>query len=214
MLSKYGRRLFAEPVNRTAQWLHHRGFTPNAATYTGFLLTAVSAVVLATGNFLVGGFLLWAAAMFDMLDGALARITQQSSTFGAFLDSTLDRYSESVTFLALAFFYSRSSSTRLELVLVFVILIGSMMVSYTKARAEGLKLEVNAGWLQRPERLFLLIIGLITGWMPPVLWGLAIFTNITALQRIYEVYGQTHPLPAPSAAQKFVKSNDKSPVQG
>jgi CDP-diacylglycerol--glycerol-3-phosphate 3-phosphatidyltransferase len=214
MLSKHGRRLFAEPVNRTAQWLHYRGLTPNAATYTGFFLTAVSALVLATGNFLAGGLLLWAAAMFDMLDGALARLTEQSSTFGAFLDSTLDRYSESVTFLALAFFYSRYSSTRLELVLVFIILVGSMMVSYTKARAEGLKLAVNAGWLQRPERIFLLIVGLITGWMMPILWVLAIFTNITALQRIYEVYWQTHPLSAPSAAQKFVKSSDNSPVQG
>lgn len=210
MLSKYGRPFFASPVNRIAQWLHKRGFTPNAATYTGFVLTAVSAVVLASGNFVVGGFLLWAAALFDMLDGALARITAQSSTFGAFIDSTLDRYSESVTFLALAYFYSQRLSTRVELVLIFVILIGSMMVSYTKARAEGLKVEVKAGWLQRPERVFLLIVGLITGWLQPILWLLAIMTNFTALQRIHEVYWRTNE----RRAQQFAKPKDNSPVQG
>ena len=148
--------------------------------------------------------------MFDMLDGAMARIAQQSSTFGAFLDSTLDRYSEAVTFLALAYFYSRQPNSRTALVLIFVILVGSMMVSYTKARAEGLKIEVKNGWLQRPERMTLLIAGLITGWLLPILWGLAIFTNFTAIQRIYEVYWRTSGI----RRQQFVKSNDKSPVQG
>jgi CDP-diacylglycerol--glycerol-3-phosphate 3-phosphatidyltransferase len=210
MLSKYGRPFFASSVNHLAGWLYARGLTANGATYTGFALTAVSAFVLATGNFVLGGFLLWGAAMFDMIDGAMARIAQQSSTFGAFLDSTLDRYSEAVTFLALAYFYSRRPASRVELVLIFVILIGSMMVSYTKARAEGLKIEVNNGWLQRPERMTLLIAGLITGWLSPVLWVLAILTNFTALQRIYEVYWRTSAL----GRQQFVKSSDKSPVQG
>jgi CDP-diacylglycerol--glycerol-3-phosphate 3-phosphatidyltransferase len=210
MLSKYGRPFFSAVVNRAAERLYAAGFTANGATYTGFLLTAISAVVLATGDFRLGGFLLWAAALFDMLDGALARLAQQSSTFGAFLDSTLDRYSESVTFLALAFYYSRSASTRVELVLIFVILVGSMMVSYTKARAEGLKIDVKNGWLQRPERMVLLITGLITGWLLPVLWILAIFTNISALQRIYEVYWRTNGV----ANKQFVKPKDKSPVQG
>jgi CDP-diacylglycerol---glycerol-3-phosphate 3-phosphatidyltransferase len=210
MLSKYGRSFFARPVNHAAQWLHARGLTPNGATYTGFLLTAISATVLATGSFRVGGLLLWAAAMFDMVDGALARISKQSSTFGAFLDSTLDRYSEAVTFFALAFFYSQLPNRRVELVLIFVILIGSMMVSYTKARAEGLQIEVKAGWLQRPERMFLLIAGLILGWLAPVLWLLAVLTNLTALQRIYEVYWRTSGLPS----KPFVNPKDNSPVQG
>jgi CDP-diacylglycerol---glycerol-3-phosphate 3-phosphatidyltransferase len=212
MLSKYGRPLFAEPVNRLAQWLHQRGFTPNGVTYTGFILTAISAFVLAGGDFRLGGFLLWGAAMFDMLDGAMARITQQSSTFGAFIDSTLDRYSESVTFLALAYFYSQHPSMRTQLVLIVVILIGSLMVSYTKARAEALKIEVKAGWLQRPERVFWLIFGLITGWLLPILWGLAFFTNFTAFQRIYEVYWRTNQAPTPG--NTFVQPKDKSPVQG
>jgi CDP-diacylglycerol--glycerol-3-phosphate 3-phosphatidyltransferase len=97
----------------------------------------------------------------------------------------------------------------MELVLIFVILVGSMMVSYTKARAESLEIEVNNGWLQRPERMTLLIAGLITGWLTPILWVLAIFTNFTAIQRIYEVYWRTSRI----RHQQFVKSNDKSPVQ-
>lgn len=196
MLSKYGRPLFADPLSHFARRLHSFGITPNALTYTGFILTAITAYYLANGRFGWSGILLIIASFFDMLDGAVARFTKQMSTFGAFLDSTLDRYSESVTFLALAYYYSRRPSTRTELVLILVILVGSLMVSYTKARAEGLNVEIKAGLLQRPERVVLLILGLLTGWMQPVLWVLAIFTNFTAIQRIYEVYWRTNQLQA------------------
>ena len=194
MLSKYGRPLFTDSLSRLAYYLHQLGITPNGLTYSGFALTIVTALVLATGAFRWGGILLLLAALFDMLDGAVARFTKQMSTFGAFLDSTLDRYSESVTFLALAYFFSHSTSTRTELVLIMFILVGSLMVSYTKARAEALQVECKAGWLQRPERIIILVIGLIVGWLAPILWLLAIFTNFTALQRIYEVYWRTQQL--------------------
>jgi CDP-diacylglycerol--glycerol-3-phosphate 3-phosphatidyltransferase len=128
------------------------------------------------------------ASLLDLVDGSLARATSQSSTFGAFLDSTLDRYSEAITFLALTFFYSGSENYRWEVVLVFLTVVGSLMVSYTRARAEALRIECKEGWLQRPERIFLLIVGLLTGWMLPVLLFMAIFTNVTAVQRIYQVY--------------------------
>ena len=194
MLSKFGRPLLADALGRLAHVLHRLGITPNALTATGFLLTAITAFFLASGAFRWGGILLMFAAFFDMLDGAVARITEQMSTFGAFLDSTLDRYSESVTFLAMAFFYSRHPRTRTELVLIIVILVGSLMVSYTKARAEALQVECNVGLLQRPERIVLLIFGLFTGWLQPVLWLMAILTNFTACQRIYEVYWRTNQL--------------------
>lgn len=196
MLSKFGRPLFADALSLLARRLHALGITPNGLTYTGFILTAITAYFLANGFFRWGGVLLLLAAFFDMLDGAVARFTQQISTFGAFIDSTLDRYSESVTFLALAYYYSRRPSTRTELVLILVILVGSLMVSYTKARAEALNVECKAGIMQRPERVVLLIAGLLTGWMQPILWVLAIFTNFTAIQRIYEVYWRTTQLQA------------------
>lgn len=191
MLNKYARWIIAEPITRLAAWLHKAGVTPNAVTLTGFVLTVLSALIIAQGYFFWGGLLLWVAALSDMLDGTLARLGNPS-TFGAFLDSTLDRYSESATFLALAYYYLTQTTARTEPVLIFFILVGSLMVSYTRARAEGLNVECKAGLLQRPERVVLIIAGLLTGWMLPVLWILAIFTNFTALQRIYEVYWRTN----------------------
>jgi CDP-diacylglycerol--glycerol-3-phosphate 3-phosphatidyltransferase len=208
MFSQFGRRLFAKPVAGLVHWLQGTGVTPNALTYIGFLLTVVTAFLLAWGSFRIGALVLLIAAWFDMLDGALARITGQSSTFGAFLDSTLDRYSESVTFLALAVFYSRDVSTRTELVLIFIILIGSLMVSYTRARAEALNIECKAGMLQRPERIVLLLVGLLTGWMLPVLWIMAILTNVSAIQRIYEVYWRTS---QPATSQPSSAMTNKPP---
>jgi CDP-diacylglycerol--glycerol-3-phosphate 3-phosphatidyltransferase len=187
-LSKYGRMWMERPVAIVVGWLHKLGVTPNTVTYTGFILTAFIATLLAMGEFFIGGILLIGASLLDLVDGSLARATSQSSTFGAFLDSTLDRYSEAITFLALTFFYSGSENYRWEVVLVFLTVVGSLMVSYTRARAEALRIECKEGWLQRPERIFLLIVGLLTGWMLPVLLFMAIFTNVTAVQRIYQVY--------------------------
>jgi CDP-diacylglycerol--glycerol-3-phosphate 3-phosphatidyltransferase len=213
MFSSYGRQLFAGPVARLVAWLQGTGITPNTLTYIGFALTLVTAGLLATGYFRAGALLLFVASAFDMLDGSLARATAQSSPFGAFLDSTLDRYSESITFLALAIFYSGAGAARTELVLIFVILIGSLMVSYTRARAEALNIECKAGMLQRPERVVLLIFGLLTGWMLPILWLMAILTNISALQRIYEVYVRTSQSANPAPSKNGVNPGDNRPAQ-
>lgn len=192
MISKYGRKLTAVPIQKLVDWLRSTGVTPNGLTIIGFILTGITAFFLANGYFLWGGALLFLAGMFDMLDGSLARATAQSSKFGAFLDSTLDRYSESFTFLALVYYYlTNVKPIGYEPVLIFLILIGSLMVSYIRAKAEALNIECNAGMLQRPERVLLLIAGLVTGWLTPVLWIMAILTNFTAFQRIYEVYWRT-----------------------
>lgn len=191
MLNRYARWLVAEPISRLAIWLRAIGVTPNMVTVTGFVLTVLSALIIAEGYFFWGGLLLWIAAMSDMVDGTLARL-DTPSTFGAFLDSTLDRYSESATFLALAYYYVTHTDLQTEPVLIFFILVGSLMVSYTRARAEGLNVECKVGLLQRPERLALVLAGLLTGWMLPMLWALAVLTNFTALQRIYEVYLRTN----------------------
>ena len=193
MLSKYIRPMLAAPLAALTRRLHALGVTPNGVSLVGFLLTIVAAGLLAGGQLLWGGLVLWLASMFDMIDGSLARYTDQVSKFGAFLDSTLDRYSESITLLGLTVFYASRPQSQLHLFLIFLALIGSWMVSYTRARAEGLQIECKVGILQRPERLTILITGLILGWMLPVLWILAILTNITAIQRIYEVYIRTLP---------------------
>lgn len=213
MFSKFGREFVAPAVAYVVGLLQAAGISPNALTYTGFLLTALSAFVLAGGFFRWGAIVLLIASIFDMLDGALARATAQSSVFGAFLDSTLDRYSESVTFLALAYYYSGVVGSRTEVMLIFVIIIGSLMVSYTRARAEALNVECKAGMLQRPERVLLLIAGLLIGWLQPVLWIMAILTNISAAQRIYEVYTNTRQR-ATASASKIVQPREQPPVQG
>ena len=191
MLAKYVRPLLSSGLAALARWLQSVGVTPNMISFTGFALTIGAAALLATGSLRIGGGLLWVAAMFDMVDGTLARLSQTESKFGAFLDSTLDRYSESITFLGLAAYYANESNAQTPLLLIFLTLVGSWAVSYTRARAEGLDVECKVGILPRPERLVLLIAALILGFVLPVLWFLAVMTNITAVQRIYEVYVRT-----------------------
>jgi CDP-diacylglycerol--glycerol-3-phosphate 3-phosphatidyltransferase len=191
MLSQHGRGWIAAPLSKIAQWLERTGVTPNALTLIGFALTIIVAVVLALGQLLIGGLLLIAAALFDTLDGALARHAGLTSTFGAFFDSTMDRYSEAVTLIALIYYYSAQPDGRTAVLLLAATLVGSLMVSYTRARAEGLGIECKEGFFQRTERIVVLIIGLVTGWMLPVLAILALLTNVTAIQRIVSVYQKT-----------------------
>ena len=203
MISEHRRKIFADPLNRLVPLLQATGISPNGLTIIGFLLTALAAYLLAIGSFVGGGLVLTSQRIFDMFDGSLARATGQSTKFGAFFDSSIDRYSESVILIALIYFYSDIGSSPLEPVLLAVTLVGSMMVSYTRARAEAIDVECKVGILQRPERIILLIVGLLTGWMVPVLWLLAILTNVTAMQRIYDVYKKTigQPLSPPESSR-------------
>lgn len=178
------------------------GITPNTLTLLGLVLSMVTAIVIARGYFLVGGLLVLFAGIFDMFDGALARARNASSTFGAFLDSTLDRYSESIILFGL-FWYALQTGTLHEqlwpflheqpwmLSSIYIAVVGSLMVSYAKARAEGLGLECKTGLLARPERVVILAIGLLVG---AVIWAvllLAVFSNVTAIERIAHVWQAT-----------------------
>jgi CDP-diacylglycerol--glycerol-3-phosphate 3-phosphatidyltransferase len=196
MISKYGRGWIAVPLGQIAGWLEATGISPNALTLIGFLLTVIVALVLASGQLLWGGLLLIAAALFDTLDGALARHAGKTTVFGAFLDSVVDRFSESVTLVALIWYFSGQigvqSDARLAVLLLAFTLVGSLLVSYTRARAEAINVECKEGFFQRTERIIVLILGLVTGWMLPVLWVLAIFTNFTAVQRILDVRRKTN----------------------
>ncbi len=192
MISKYGRGWIAAPLGQIAVWLERTGISPNALTLIGFFLTVVVAVVLGTGQLLWGGLLLIFAALFDTLDGALARHAGKTTIFGAFLDSVMDRFSESVTLVALIWYFSGQADGRTPVILLAATIVGSLMVSYTRARAEAVNIECKEGFFQRTERIIVLILGLVTGWMLPVLWILAIFTNFTAVQRIYDVYRKTN----------------------
>ncbi|HET6313841.1 MAG TPA: CDP-alcohol phosphatidyltransferase family protein [Chloroflexia bacterium] len=182
--------------------------TPNMLTLFGLVLNGIVAILLATGHLVAGGVMMIFAGLFDMLDGALAKITERVSDFGAFLDSVVDRYSEAIVLLGLLlYYYSLPPSVAgvvnryfapldpklINIVLIYAILFGSMMISYARARAGALKIKNEVGILARPERLVLLAVGLLfqTVLLEPVLWLLAIGTQITAVQRIVHVWQVT-----------------------
>jgi CDP-diacylglycerol--glycerol-3-phosphate 3-phosphatidyltransferase len=162
------------------------GLTPNVLTLIGLALNALVAVVLARGSIFVGGVLLLFASSFDAMDGTLARVTGRQSRFGAFFDSTIDRYSEAVVYGGLLVYYI-DLNARTETLLVYAAIIGSLMVSYARARAEGLDIECRVGMLTRADRMVVLAVGLVLGWVEPALWFVAVFANLTAAQRILHV---------------------------
>ena len=170
--------------------LGRSGISPNTITTVGLLLTLAVTYMLATGQLVLGGILVLVTSAFDMLDGALARATDRKSAFGAFFDSTVDRYTEALILLGLLLYYDRLPGVRWEVALVYMSIVGSLMVSYTRARAEALGFDGKAGLLARPERIILLAFGLIVGWLSFALAILAIFTNFTAVQRVYHVWRQ------------------------
>ena len=187
----------AEMLVRPLALLH---VTPNTVTIIGLLLNGVVGWVIAGGHLVAGGILLLVAGGFDMLDGALARVTKKFSTFGAFLDSVLDRYSEAIVGFGLLYHEMLAHDT-LVVGLLYAYIIGSLMISYARARAEGLGLDAKVGLLPRPERIVILAVGLIFHvLLVPVLVILAILTNFTALQRVYHVWQGTRSNESDSSA--------------
>jgi CDP-diacylglycerol---glycerol-3-phosphate 3-phosphatidyltransferase len=168
------------------------GLTPNALTIGGSLLTASVGLLAAQGWFAWAGVCLWLFALTDTLDGALARATNRVTPFGAFLDSVCDRYAEAGVFFGLVWWY-QSSGNGLGVGLAYVAIIGSLMVSYARARAEGIGLQAaEVGWFQRPERIAVLGLGLLGAqWVPEALLFalgiLAVLTTITVIQRVIHV---------------------------
>lgn len=156
---------------------------PNTLTFAGLAVSIAAGWVYAAGSLAWAGFVLLLAGLFDLLDGAVARESGRVSRYGAFLDSTLDRYAEIAVLLGILLRFGGEPVTQVAVLLAVA---GSLMVSYTKARAEGLGQPVRGGMLQRPERIVLLVLGSFFGdpGLRFVLWFLAIFTNITSVQRM------------------------------
>ena len=163
------------------------GLTPNVVTVLGLLLTVGVSVVIALGATRLGGLLLLVTSAMDALDGTLARATGQVSRFGAFLDSTLDRVSEGALFLGLLACLL-PHSRELEVYFVFLAILGSVMVSYTRARAEGLGYECKVGLFTRVERVLTLGVGLMLGWVRLTLIVMAVLTWFTVGQRMWHVW--------------------------
>ena len=183
MLTRLARRYTSRIVDPLARFLIRLGVTPNSISVAGIVLMAGVSVLLATGYHRWAGLFMILATSTDAFDGAVARLQGSCSTFGAFLDSTLDRYSEAIALLGLQLYFLQQSNSE-GLILTFVALVGSLMVSYTRARAEGVGLECKGGLLTRMERVLLLSVALLINQLRLGLWLLAVLSNATAVQRI------------------------------
>ena len=163
---------------------------PNVLTFLGLVINVVAAVLLGKGQFLAAGWVIVGAAIFDMVDGRVARETNQVTRFGGFFDSVLDRYSDLLLLMGLLVYYG-SINRPFYVVLTAIVMAGSVMVSYTRARAENTIPMCKVGFMERPERIVLLIIGALFDRMAPVLWVIAVMSNITVIHRMLFTWQET-----------------------
>ncbi len=188
-LETFLRKTFKGVIDTIAGFFLKIGLKPNIITALGLLLAFVAAYFAATGRFLIAGLILLVGAPLDVVDGSMARLQGEPTKFGGFIDSVTDRYSELVVLLGLLVYFVQQSNL-LACLLVFIAAAGSVMVSYTKSRAESLGFSAKVGLLTRVERMIIMVVFLIFKLPIMALWIIAIGANITAIQRIIFVYKQ------------------------
>jgi CDP-diacylglycerol--glycerol-3-phosphate 3-phosphatidyltransferase len=192
-------RAISLPVARAVA---RTGLTPNQITLLGFLASVAAAVLVGYGLFILGAVVMLFGGVLDLIDGALARLTGQATAFGSVFDAVMDRYAEGAVLFGLLI-WELNHRNAVEAALVFATVAGSFLVSYTRARAEVIRMDVKEGLFTRTERVALLALALLLSAAPHVLvlalWCLAILTNVTAIQRLYYVWTRTRDLPPVSA---------------
>ena len=187
-------------LDRIVHGLALTKISPNVLTFIGLVINIAAAFLFGHANasnndrmFLYAGLVIFGAGIFDMVDGRVARRTNQVTIFGSFFDSVIDRYSDVVLFFGLLVYYGRINRFR-YVVLVAFVMVTSLMVSYTRARAEALIGSCKVGFMERPERIVLILLGALFehwGVMAPVLWVLAVLSTITVIHRIQYTYQNT-----------------------
>jgi CDP-diacylglycerol--glycerol-3-phosphate 3-phosphatidyltransferase len=160
---------------------------PNVLTFLGLVINVVAAVLLAAGRFRAAGFVIIGAGLFDMVDGRVARETNRVTRFGGFFDSVLDRYSDLALLMGLLVWYG-SINRPFYVVLTALAMTGCVLVSYTRARAENTIPACKVGFMERPERIVLVILGALFDRMAPVLWVIAVLANWTVVHRMVFTY--------------------------
>ncbi len=163
---------------------------PNVLTFLGLVINMVAATFLAFGSFKTAGFVIIFAGLFDMVDGRVARETNQVTRFGGFFDSVLDRYSDLALLVGLLVYYGTVNRPS-YVVLTAIVMTASVMISYTRTRAENIVPTCKVGFLERPERIVLLIIGALFDRMAPVLWVIAVLGNLTVIHRMIFTYQES-----------------------
>jgi len=184
---------FGRVLTALVRLLTLSGVHPNVLTLIGLLVNGVAAWILARGEFLYAGLIILSAAVFDLTDGAVARSANKVTRFGAFLDSVMDRYSDLILLTGLLVHYSRIERFS-YMVLTAVVMTGTVLVSYSRARAENLIPTCKVGFMERPERIVLLILGALFDRMAPVLWVMAVLSNLTVVHRIVHTWKESRKL--------------------
>src|SRR5678815_3109199 len=174
---------FGAIINAIVRWLALSKIHPNVLTFLGLLINIWAAWMFAAGRFQFAGWVVTGAAVFDMVDGRVARATDQVTRFGGFFDSVLDRYSDLALYIGLLVYYA-SINRFFYIVLTAIVMTGSVMVSYTRSRAENSIPKCKVGFLERPERIVLIMIGALFNRMAPVLWVIAVLSNWTVVHRM------------------------------
>ncbi len=188
-LSDYARIYFKDYADAVAGFLNRLGLHPNTVTFLGFLGHLFAAYLILRGIMVWAGVVILISGLFDFLDGSMARLRGEANPFGAFIDSVTDRYSEFVLFFSLLFYFYQRQDL-LSSIGVALAIIGSVMVSYTRARGEGLGYSVKIGILSRLERYLVLVPGLLFNIPTIAVWIIGVLANFTALQRIAYVRRQ------------------------
>jgi CDP-diacylglycerol--glycerol-3-phosphate 3-phosphatidyltransferase len=189
---------FGAVIERIVRWLALSKIHPNALTFLGLLINIWAAWLFARAgsasdprvDFRWAALVVIGAGLFDMVDGRVARATKQVTPFGGFFDSVLDRYSDLALFMGLLVFYA-SINRFFYIVLTAIVMTGSVMVSYTRARAENTIAKCKVGFLERPERVVLIIIGALFDRMAAVLWVIAVLSNLTVVHRMIYTWQET-----------------------
>ncbi|RJP75369.1 MAG: CDP-alcohol phosphatidyltransferase family protein [Candidatus Abyssobacteria bacterium SURF_17] len=209
MLSKKLNHRLDKPLSPFVRQLARSGITPNMLTVGGVVMNCIAGATLLYGFLRVGGILVIAGGLFDLLDGALARVVGKESRFGSVLDSTLDRYSDIIPILGLLLHYSGwrySEEPRLgEAALCGIVILGTLLVPYVRARAETVIEKCDVGLAERAERVIIFAGGLIVGAEVAVLWILALLTHLTVIHRLFYTRSQLaekRGAPAASATEK------------
>jgi CDP-diacylglycerol--glycerol-3-phosphate 3-phosphatidyltransferase len=185
-LSDFLRKIFKNVLNPIGSFLNKLGITPNMMTLLGLVGNIFAAVFLTNGKFVTGGIIILALGPFDALDGTMARLRGEPTRFGGFVDSVTDRYSE-LFILGGVLIYFLHQQNDTAVILTYLSAAGSVLVSYIRARAESLGFDAKVGLMTRVERVIILSVFFILNLPEVALWILAIFTNFTALQRIWRV---------------------------
>src|SRR6266699_2754649 len=178
---------FGRIINAIVTALALSRIHPNVLTFLGLLINIWAAFLFAAGRFQAAGLVIIGAGLFDMVDGRVARETNQVTRFGGYFDSVLDRYSDLALLMGLLVYYGIINRP-FYVVLTAIVMTASVMVSYTRARAENTIPSCKVGFMERPERVVLLIIGALFDRMAPVLWVIAILSNLTVIHRMVFTY--------------------------